>query len=72
MRQMRINYTVMIDYTYDADQLPDDWDSKSTASKHTWLRNNAPCTATNMKEMRAIVDSNEVFPEVLDADVLSG
>lgn len=70
MRHIRMNYTLMVDYTYDVEVLPDDWEFKTAAVKHAWLRAHTKCSSTDMKEIRAVVDSTEVFPEIVDADVL--
>lgn len=69
---MRIgmNHTVMIDHVYEVDNLPIYWSQLSSSSKHAWLRSHGVTVSTNMKEIRAVVDSTEVFPEIVDAYVL--
>lgn len=69
---MRIgmNHTVMIDHVYEVDKLPIYWSDLTSTSKHAWLRAHGVAVSTNMKEIRAVIDSTEVFPEIVDADVL--
>jgi len=66
-----MNHTVMIDHTYETDNLPDNWYVLSSAAKHTWLRTNSTCLSTNMKELRSVINESEVFPEIVDAYVLN-
>ena len=68
--KLRVNHTVMIDTVYDADNLPDDWYTLSSASKHAWLRANSISSSTDMKEIRSVLSEQEVFPEIVDAYVL--